>query len=95
MTFAEAVYGTLTGMIDQEYRVPGVENMFDDGFECTLLYEKMRYAYDRVLERLGLEDDDTDIEEMICLMDKMQKLLCLRMYEIGMLIGARYKLSPY
>lgn len=95
MTFAEAVYGTLTGIIDPEYRVPGVENMLGEGCECNMLYGKMRHAYDRVLDRLGLEDDDADIEEMISSLEEIERLLCIRMYEIGTLIGARYKLSPY
>ena len=55
----------------------------------------MRVAYDRVLARLDLIDEDPDIEEMILLMEKMQQRMCLRMYEIGQLIGARYNLPPY
>ena len=95
MTFPEAVYETLSGIAGPEYSVPGVENMYADGSDCLQLYEQMRVAYDRVLARLDLMDEDPDIEEMILLMEKMQQRMCLRMYEIGQLIGARYNLPPY
>ncbi len=95
MPFAEAVYESLVGELSGRFHVPGVENMFAEGSACLSQYEQMRQAYDRLLERLGVEDDDPDIEDIICRLTAIQKLLCLRMYEIGTLIGAGYRPPPF
>ena len=93
--FAEAVYETLVGELIEKYQVPGIENMFANGSQCVLLYSQMRQAYDRLLDRLDIQDEDADIEEIICILTDIQKLVALRMYEIGMLIGASYNPPPY
>ena len=54
MPFSEAVYETLMGELIEEYQVPGIENMFQCGSKCELLYQDMRQAYNRLLDRLGI-----------------------------------------
>jgi hypothetical protein len=95
MPFSEAVYETLMGELIEEYQVPGIENMFQCGSKCELLYQDMRQAYNRLLDRLGIEDDDKDVEQIICDLNDIQKLVSLRMYEIGTLIGAGYTPPPF
>lgn len=91
MKISEAIYDTLSGNPAEKYRVPGIENMFLPNSECDLLYLEMRQAYDRLLERPGEQDDDTDIEQLLIAQSKINKRVALRMYEIGALIGAVYQ----
>ena len=95
MPFAQAVYETLIGELIEEYQVPGIENLFTNGSQRDLLYIQMRQAYNRILERLGLQDEDTDIEKIICTLTDIQKIVALRMFEIGALIGTSYNPPPY
>ena len=92
MKLSEAVYRTLMDELLKEQCVPGVESMFREGSKCDLLYQEMRRAYDRLLARLGLCEDDADIETIICSLTAVHELVALRMFEIGTLIGAAY---PY
>jgi len=63
--------------------MPGVENAFADDAYCMKKYRQMRDAYDRLCDRLGVEDEDEDVECIIgCFMD-MERELCRLMFGYG------------
>lgn len=79
----EQVYESLTCHVLEPWRMPGVENAFADGAKCMVLYGKMRDAYDRLCDRLGVVDEDEDVECIIrCYMD-MERELCRLMFGYG------------
>ena len=71
----ENIYDTLIGQMQEDYCVPGVENLFADGSECELAYDEMLGAYARLRDRLGVTDEDTDVEMIINSLLKMLNLL--------------------
>jgi len=79
----EQVYTSLTCHISASCRMPGVENAFADDAYCIQLYGQMRDAYDRLCHRLGVVDEDEDVECIIrCFMD-MERELCRLMFGYG------------
>lgn len=78
---AQAVYDTLQG--DLWDPVPGVEDAFADGEPCARWYQDMLDAYGRLCHRLGEKEEDADAEIMIDSLLRIQKELCLRMFEYG------------
>ncbi len=76
-------YETLIGVLIPEARVAGVENAFAPGEVCDLAYEDMRRAYERLLDRLGVRDEDPDLDTIVSDMEIIQKDLCRRMYRMG------------
>lgn len=80
----QRVYETLTGNLVEGCCVPGVENAFEENSYCMNLYGEMLNAYSRVLERLGLADEDDDIEIIIInnLLD-ISEYLSGKMYHYG------------
>ncbi len=83
--FIEKVYLSMTGELVSP--IPGVNNAFAEGEECSRLYESTYCACIRILERLGVKDDDEDLETIICCMQSIQKELCQRMFEYGAAFG--------
>lgn len=77
---AEAVYYTLQGELCEP--VPGVEDAFEDGKFCAQWYQDMLDAYERICHRLG-EQEDADGEIMINSLLRIQKELCMKMFEYG------------
>ena len=80
---AEDVYLTLCGEVHNAYAVPGVENAYADGSECDRLYNELCDAYDRLRRRLGITDEDEDIEIIIGNLMSIQSILCQKMYFYG------------
>ena len=80
---AEDVYLTLCGEIHDKYAVPGVENAYADGSECDRLYCELCDAYDRLRQRLGVVDEDGDVEIIIGNLLSIQAILCEKMYFYG------------
>ncbi len=76
----EAIYETMTGMREKEYCVPFVEDAFAEGSVCDKWYEEMRQAYERICDRLGVQNEDKDLDIMVQSMEKIQKELCRRIY---------------
>lgn len=83
--FVEAVYDSLQGEL--LVPVPGVKNMFAQGEICALKYQQMWDAYLRLCMRLGVVDEDEDVEIIICALMDIQKLLAIKMYEYGAKFG--------
>lgn len=81
--FVEQVYETMWGQLTEKYAVPGVEDAFGEGSRCGRLYEQMLAAYERLCDRLGVEDEDPDVEIIIDALLDMDRILCFRMFEYG------------
>ena len=79
----EQVYESMTCHVLEEYRIPGVEDAFGDNTFCMKKYRQMRDAYDRLCERLGVEDEDADVECIIQCYMEIQRELCKRMFLYG------------
>ena len=79
----ERVYETLSGLLLDEYCVPGVENAFAEGSPCATLYKDVLDAYARICERLGTEEEDADVEIIINAFLEMNKILRCKMFEYG------------
>lgn len=59
-----------------------IEDEFAEGKECCLLYEGVYQAGRNLCERLG-EDEDSDVEIILNGMERINRLVSLRMYEYG------------
>lgn len=81
--FIDEVYLSLTGDLCEEYRVPGVEDLYAQGTPCDLLYQEMRDAYERLLDRLGRIDDDEDLDIIVDTMTTICKETSYAMYRCG------------
>ena len=81
MEFAEAVYWSVQGLLEEP--VEGVESAFCDGSVCEAAYEQMLEAYERLRQRLQVENEDADVECIINALQTITKELCLRMFEYG------------
>lgn len=77
------IYETLRGNLCAEYAVPGVEDAFTDGSFCAGKYEEMTSAYMRLLDRLGVEDEDADVEIIINALTDIQDHIAREMFFLG------------
>ena len=80
----EAIYATLVGVMREEFRVPGVENLFTEGSECMNCYSQMLTAYERLCDRLGVVDEDKDVEVIIHSLMTIERKVSIKMFEYGM-----------
>lgn len=60
----------------------GIEDKFTEEMECCLLYEGVYQAGRNLCERLG-EDEDNDVDTILSGMERITRLLSLKMYEYG------------
>ena len=81
--FMEDVYDTLKGVLIPQARVDGVENAFEPGGECERAYGQMLEAYERLCQRLGVMDEDDDVEIIIRSLMKIEGVLCRKMFTYG------------
>lgn len=79
----EDVYQTLIGVMVEGYCIPGIENLFTEGSECESAYDEMLEAYGRLRDRLGIVDEDADVEIIINSLLKIQRLVAVKMFEYG------------
>lgn len=86
-TIMDRVYESMACDVIEAYRMPGVEDAFAPGSLCMGLYEDMQDAYERLRQRLGVEDEDADVEIIIHSFLQIQKELCCRMYRYGACFG--------
>ena len=87
--FIENVYETLQGETNPAFMVPGVENAFDEGKKCALLYKEVYHAQRRLETRLDVDPYDEDVEKIITALLDIQKELCFKMYRYGAQFGLR------
>ena len=81
------IYLTLCGEVSGEYAVPGIENAYIDGGQCDVLYSELSDAYQRLCDRLGVTDEDMDVEIIINNLLQIQYILCEKMFRYGQLLG--------
>ncbi len=89
--FAELVYGTLNGLYAPGYGVSGVENAFAENKPCMNLYHQAFDAYQRLCDRLGVIDEDDDIEITYNSFSEICRIMALHMYHYGVSFS---KLTP-
>lgn len=85
--FVDLVYNTLAGQLVEEYRIPGVENAFGEGSYCMKRYSDMLDAYGRLCERLGVVDEDDDVEIIIHALMDIEREMSMKMYHYGAKFG--------
>lgn len=79
----EDIYDTLIGVMNEEHCVPGVENLFIEGSECDCVYSEMLEAYARLRDRLGVQNEDADVEVIINSLLKIERIVAMKMFEYG------------
>ena len=84
MDIAELVYESLIG--ERVDPIKEVSNAFEPGSYCEVLYQEMLDAYDRLRERLGVVDEDSDVEQIIDSLLLIQRELCLEMFALAGLV---------
>lgn len=85
--FIDTVYQTVIGELQPDFALQGVEDSFAPGGLCDKAYEEMRCAYNRILERLGIENEDIDLETILHCMTVIQKEIAYQMYRYGVHFG--------
>jgi len=82
-SLAEKVYYTLIGVLEDSFQISWVENAFAPNTECDRLYCEILQANERLCQRLGVPQEDTDVELLMDHFLKIQKELCLKMFSYG------------
>ena len=72
----EDVYYTLLGELEENYALPVVENAYAPGGECDHLYIEIRNACQSLCNRLGVPDEDADVELILSNFLSIQRILC-------------------
>ena len=86
MEIGELVYESLIGELVIPLR--NVPNAFEEGSVCERNYQEMLDAYARLRDRLGVVDEDSDVEIIIDSLLTIQRELCLKMFDLaGMWLG--------
>lgn len=85
LRLAEEVYFTLQGESCEP--IPGVEDAFAEGSVCDKCYSEMLGAYARLCDRLGVPDEDEDVEIIIDSLRTITDELCYRMFFYGAQFG--------
>lgn len=80
--FVEAVYLSLCGELAESARINDVEDAFREGSLCCRWYALILGARNRLLERLGVFEDD-DLELMLTYQMMIQEELCCKMFHYG------------
>ena len=84
--FIDDVYYTLDGQMTMEGGIPGVENAFESGKPCDLLYAEVYNANMRLCQRLGVDEDmgDSDVDTIFM---QICEIMGKKMYEYGAKFG--------
>ncbi len=85
MEIDDHVYRTLLGSLIPQYRLPWVEPIFVPGHPCYQAYCDMYDAYDHLLARLGLIDEDEDVEDIVFHLLDYAEILAKEMFRYGRL----------
>ena len=88
-SFVEDVFYTMCGELQQDSCIPGVEDAFAEGALCDRAYNDLSDAYERLRQRLQVEDEDSDVEQIIHAGMEITRELCFRMYEYGAKFAGR------
>ena len=82
-TYAAWIYDSLMGNLTKEACCPEIDNLFEYGKPCAVLYEQTLEAYWRLCGRLGQEDEDDAGEIMINSLLKITQIVSMKMFEYG------------
>lgn len=88
-SFMELVYLTMQGELIPEYAIANVEDIFAEGGIGIELYANAKNAYYRVCDRLGVKDEDRDLDGIISNMENLASEMAFRMYQYGAKFGMR------
>ena len=81
MNISELVYESLIGeLVDPIKDVP---NAFEPGSYCETRYHQVLEAYERLRGRLGVTDEDPDVEIIIDSLLEIQRKLCMEMFDLA------------
>ena len=75
----DVIYDSMCGFLAEEYAVADVDNAFVPGSYCDRQYARMREAYERICQRMQVEED-RDLNIMVEAMEKIQRELCRRLF---------------
>ena len=81
----EYVYESLSGNLIPECRLPWVTDIFVPGHPCYEEYAHMHEAYAQLRNRLGVSDEDEDVEHIINALLSHGKILAMEMFRYGRL----------
>lgn len=82
-SLVEQVYYSAIGMAVEESRVPSVIDQYGPQGKCHGLYNQMRDAYERVCARLGVDEEDSDLDQIVDLMEDISKEVAFEMFRCG------------
>lgn len=87
--FSQLVYNTLIDELTEESKIAGVENAYEEGSDCSRLYDEVLKTGWALSQNMGVENGDMhpDIQLMIDQLEKIQKILCLKMFHYGRLLA--------
>ena len=85
--FIDLVYQTVIGEMQPDFELTGVEDAFAPGSLCDNAYEEMLRAYARIRIRLGVQDEDQEVETILHCMTVIQKEIAYQMYRYGVHFG--------
>ena len=84
MNISELVYESPIGeLVDPIKDVP---NAFEPGSYCETRYRQVLEAYERLRGRLGVADEDPDVEIIIDSLLEIQRKLCMEMFDLAAII---------
>ncbi len=75
------VYESMLG--ERKFPIVGVEDAFAEGGVCEREYEKMREVYACICQRLGVGEEDAELDGMIDSMERICRELCMNMFDYG------------
>lgn len=81
--FAILVYNTRKGLYRPNCGVLGVNNAFAENSTCAMLYSQAFDAYQRLCDRLGVIDEDKDVQIIFDAFSDICKIMALEMYHYG------------
>ena len=82
----ELIYSMMNGfVVNDTVSIPDrtiIEDEFAEGKECCQLYKNVYQARLNLCEKLG-ESENEDIETIVSCMERISKLLAMKMYDYG------------
>lgn len=85
--FKRLIYDLMNGSLDLEHYTieesKYVENEFEEERTCGKAYSEILAAYRRICERLGVGEEDYDVEIIMNNFNTIIECLCMKMYDYG------------
>lgn len=92
MNKTELIYGLVNGIFDtdelEEKTFTGlIENEFKEGKPCEKWYDEIYQLKQKLSQRLGIFNEDEDLEYLVECYTKICEYLGMKMFEYGKLYG--------